>query len=245
MAGNWKMNTTPQTAVALARAIARSQLPHHIDIVLCPPAVSVTDVARAVVGTPLRVGVQNTHWLDAGPYTGEISVSMLIGVADVVLIGHSERRTLFGETDDNVRRKLAAVLTAGLTPILCVGETETVRDAGNAQAVVAQQVRSAVDLIDVETARSLVLAYEPVWAIGTGRTATPQQAAEAINWIREALGDALGRDTAQRTRVLYGGSVTPDNAHDLLAMYGIDGALVGGASLSPSDFVAIASAAVA
>ncbi len=245
VAGNWKMNTTPATAVQLAREIVRAGLPADVEIVLCPPSSSIADVTRAVSGTPIRVGAQNVHWIDAGAYTGEISVPMLEGVADVVIVGHSERRALFGETDDVVNRKLKSVLSAGLAPIVCVGETETARDAGETRDVVARQVHAALDGIELDVAELLVLAYEPIWAIGTGRTATPQQAAEAIGWIRESLESALDRATAQATRVLYGGSVTADNAREILAQNGIDGALVGGASLKAPDFVAIARSAVA
>ncbi len=245
VAGNWKMHTTPQSAVELARAIVRAELPADVEIVLCPPAIAVTDVARAVVGTPVRVGAQNMHWADAGAYTGEISAPMLVGVAEVVIVGHSERRADFGETDAIVNRKLRAALAAGLTPIVCVGETEAIRDAGGARETITSQVRSALAGIDSAAAEPLVLAYEPVWAIGTGRTATPKQAAEAIGWAREALSQALDAATAQRTRILYGGSVSPGNARELLAQDGVDGALVGGASLEAADFIAIAWSAIA
>ncbi len=244
VAGNWKMHTTPQSAVELARAIVRAGPPTEVDLVLCPPAIAVTDVARAVVGTLVRVGAQNMHWLDSGAFTGEISAPMLAGVADVVIVGHSERRADFGETDEMVNRKLQAALAAGLTPIVCVGETESVRDAGGARALITAQVEAALAGIDSTDAEPLVLAYEPVWAIGTGRTATPDQAAEAIGWAREALSQALDAAAAQRTRILYGGSVSPANARELLAQDGVDGALVGGASLKAADFIAIARSAV-
>ena len=187
VAGNWKMHTTPQSGVELARAIVRAEPPDGVDLVLCPPAIAVTDVARAVVGTSVRVGAQNMHWLDSGAFTGEISAPMLAGVAEVVIVGHSERRADFGETDEMVNRKLRAALAAGLTPIVCVGETESVRDAGGARALITAQVEAALAGIDSTAAEPLVMAYEPVWAIGTGRTATPEQAAEAIGWVREAL----------------------------------------------------------
>jgi triosephosphate isomerase len=239
------MNTTPTSAVRLARAIVRARLPTDVETVLCPPAISVPDVARAVTGTSIRVGVQNVNWREAGAYTGEISLAMLEGVADFVIIGHSERRSLFGETDKDVNRKLAAVLNAHLTPIVCVGETGPTRDAGETQLLVTHQVRAALDGIKPEPAGLLVLAYEPVWAIGTGRTATPDQAAEAVAWIREALESSLTADAARRTRVLYGGSVTAGNAREILAQDGIDGALVGSASLQAPDFAAIAQSAAA
>ena len=244
VAGNWKMHTTPRSGVELARAIVRAGPPDGADLVLCPPAIAVTDVARAVVGTSVRVGAQNMHWLDAGAFTGEIAAPMLAGVADVVIVGHSERRADFGETDEMVNHKLRAALAAGLTPIVCVGETEFVRDAGGARALITAQVQAALDGIDSRAAEPLVLAYEPVWAIGTGRTATPAQAAEAIGWAREALSQALDAAAAQRTRILYGGSVSPGNARELLAQDGVDGALVGGASLKADDFIAIARSAV-
>ena len=244
VAGNWKMHTTPQSAVELARAIVRAEPPAEVEIVLCPPAIAVTDVARAVVGTSVRVGAQNMHWAESGAFTGEIAAPMLMGVADVVIVGHSERRADFGETDEMVNCKLRAALAAGLTPIVCVGETESVRDAGGARALVTAQVRAALEGIDSTAAEPLVMAYEPVWAIGTGRTASPEQAAEAIGWAREALSQALDTAAARRTRVLYGGSVSPANARDLLAQDGVDGALVGGASLKAADFIAIARSAV-
>ena len=243
VAGNWKMHTTPRSAVELARAIVRAGAPDGVDLVLCPPAIAVTDVARAVVGTSVQVGAQNMHWLDSGAFTGEISAPMLAGVAEVVIVGHSERRADFGETDEMVNRKLRAALAAGLIPIVCVGETESVRDAGGARALITAQVEAALAGIDATAAEPLVLAYEPVWAIGTGRTASPEQAAEAIGWAREALSDALGAEPAQRTRILYGGSVSPSNARDLLTQDGVDGALVGGASLKAADFIAIARSA--
>jgi triosephosphate isomerase len=212
------------------------------EVVICPSFIALAACAERCSGGPVRVAAQNMHEEDSGAFTGEVSAPMLLeaGAAAVVL-GHSERRQLFGETDEALARKVPAALAAGLEPILCVGETEEARDAEQTEAVLERQI--AADLEAVEAARMdrLVIAYEPIWAIGTGRTASPAQAQEAIAFIRDLL-RARGGD-ADRVRILYGGSVKPGNATELMAEADIDGALVGGASLDPADFAAIVAAA--
>ena len=244
VAGNWKMNTTPATGVELARAVAALDLPHAaVDVVLCPPALGVTAVADAVRGTPIEVGVQNVHWEDAGAYTGEVAAGMAAGIAAYVLVGHSERRALFGETDAEVRRKVAGVLRHALTPIVMVGESLEQRDAGETQDQIQGQVAAALDGLTADSVAGLVIAYEPIWAIGTGRNATPAQAGEAIRWIRDAVRNGFGPAAADALRIQYGGSVNADNCVELLTDPDTDGALVGGASLDAAQFGAIVRAA--
>ena len=244
VAGNWKMNTTPATGVDLARALVAAELPHEaVDVVLCPPALGAQAVAAAVKGSPIRVATQNVHWEDSGAFTGEISASMLDGIADFVIAGHSERRAMFGDTDETVNRKVTAILAHGLTPIMCVGETLEQRDAGQTHHVVTTQTAAGLEGATAEQAAGLVVAYEPVWAIGTGRNATPEQAEEAIAWIRERIERDFGSASAGAVRIQYGGSVNRGNAESLLTRPGIDGALVGGASLKADEFAEIVRAA--
>jgi triosephosphate isomerase len=255
VAANWKMNMTNEEAKAyLARFLiaisdaARGTQPSSprrrlADIVLCPPFTALRTVVEQTLDSGIRVGAQNMHEAPHGAFTGEISVPMLVelGVSAVVL-GHSERRQHFGETDGALQRKVPAALEAGLMPILCVGETEQERDAGEMERKLRQQVQ--VDLAQVEDGLLpfVVIAYEPIWAIGTGRNATPEQAQEAISFLRALVGDR-DRDAAEHMRILYGGSVTAANAAELLGQSDIDGALVGGASLDPDEFTAIVTAA--
>jgi triosephosphate isomerase len=214
-----------------------------IDVVVCPPFTALAAAAERASGTPVLIAAQNVHEEDSGAYTGEVSIPMLadLGLAGAV-VGHSERRQHFCETDEALARKVPALLAAGLLPILCVGESEGERDGDETEAVLRRQVEA--DLAAVEPARlvEVVIAYEPIWAIGTGRTATPEQAQETIGFIRSLLAD---RDeaAAAATRIVYGGSVKPDNAGELFAQPDIDGGLVGGASLDPGDFLAICAAA--
>ncbi len=244
VAANWKMHTGPADGAELARAVAAQGLPlDAVDVVVLPPALGLSAVAEALRGTRLAVGAQHVHWESHGAFTGEISAAMLVGLAAYALTGHSERRRLFGETDRDVRRKARAIHDAGLTPIIAVGESLDERDGGQTEQVVRAQVEHALaDLTPALTAAS-VLAYEPVWAIGTGRTATPEQAEEAIGWIRAAVGALHGAAAAGQVRIQYGGSVTPANARALLGREGVDGALVGGASLDAASFAAIVQAA--
>ena len=241
VAGNWKMNTTLGEAVELA-ATVRQGLggDEGVELVLCPPFVSLAAVRDAVAGSPVKVGAQNMHFEASGAFTGEVSAPMLQGLCDYVLLGHSERRQLFGETDDLVNRKLQAALSVGLKPVLCVGETLEQREAGSAAAVIGGQVRAGLaDVVDITT---VAVAYEPVWAIGTGRAATPEIAAEIMGGtIRAVLQDMFGAE-ADGVPLLYGGSVNPGNVAGFAAEDCIHGALVGGASLQAGPFLEIARA---
>ena len=244
VAANWKMNTGPTDGAELARAVAAQDLPFAaVDVVLCPPAVGLTAVAAIVRDTPIAVGAQHVHWEANGAFTGEISVPMLGGLASYAITGHSERRQLFGETDRDVRRKTRAILAGGLTPIVAVGESLDQRDGGQTLAVLRAQVTQVFEALSPDQTAASVIAYEPVWAIGTGRNATPEQAQEAIGWIRDTVASAQGRPAAELVRIQYGGSVSPENCEELLSREGIDGALVGGASLDAAKFAAIVRAA--
>ena len=235
---NWKMNTTPESGVALAEDIRRA-LPgsdNNIDIIICPPFVALDRVGRTLEGSGISLGAQNVHAELEGAYTGEVSAPMLQGLVDFVIVGHSERRTLFGESDDSIGAKVAASVNSGLTPILCVGESLEDRRAGRAVDVVNSQLLTCLaGLDDVST---LLVAYEPVWAIGTGEAATPQIAQDMMASIRDALRSRFG-EAADTVRCLYGGSVSPDNVGDFVSQPDIDGALVGGASLSADSFASI------
>ena len=241
VAGNWKMNTTLEEAVSLASDVASGAVAASgVELVLCPPFISLAAVRRAVSGSSVRVGAQNMHHEAAGAYTGEVSATMLRSLCHYVIIGHSERRQLFGETDETVNRKVHAALAAGLSPIVCVGETLEQREGGQAADVVEGQVLAGV--ADVHDINDVVVAYEPVWAIGTGRAATPEIAEEIMGGaIRDALRDLFG-DDADSVPLLYGGSVNPSNAAAFAAMPSIDGALVGGASLQADQFLQVAAA---
>ncbi len=245
IAGNWKMNMTPSEALKLvSELIPAVQGKNGCEIVVCVPFVDIPAVVAAANGTPVKVGAQNVHFMESGAYTGEISASMLkeCGV-EYVVIGHSERRQYFGETDETVNLRLKAALAAGLTPILCVGELLTERDQGITAEVVSKQTKVALLGVAPEDARRVIIAYEPVWAIGTGRTATSEQADEVCGIIRAVLADLYGKDTAEAVTIQYGGSMKPSNAAELLAQYNVDGGLIGGASLKASDFTAIIDAA--
>jgi len=244
VAGNWKMHKTLRESAALAAAVARAGAVTGVEIVLAPTAPALAAVATAVAGHRIGVAAQNVHWEREGAFTGEISAPMIRDTgASWVIIGHSERRQLFGETDETVARKVRAALTALLTPIVCIGETLAERDAGDTLAVLDRQVRRGLDDVTGSELAGLVIAYEPVWAIGTGRTATPAQAQQAHAHIRQRLTQWFGAEASAACRLLYGGSVKPDNAQALLAQPDIDGALVGGASLDLDAFMAIVSAA--
>jgi triosephosphate isomerase len=229
----------------LCRAFFAAFLPlifdHQRDeIVVCPPIIDIVTAVEAASGSPVEIGAQNMFWEEEGAYTGEISAEMIkASGATHVIIGHSERRQYFGETDDTVNRKLKVALDAGLTPIVCVGEVLEEREAGITDDVLRRQCNIGFRGISGERAAKLVVAYEPVWAIGTGKTATPQIAAEAHLTIRGEAAKAFGKEFADKLRILYGGSVKPDNAKALMSETEIDGALVGGASLDPKSFAAI------
>jgi triosephosphate isomerase len=241
VAGNWKMNTTRATAVPLAGAVVRGVGPSpRITVVLCPPFPYLPYIAELVRGTPIGLGGQDAYCEPEGAFTGEVSPQMLLDVGcKYVIIGHSERRHKLGESDALINRKARAALTAGLTVILCVGETLEERDGGRTEAVLDAQITAGLEAVTAGMLRKAVLAYEPVWAIGTGRHATPEQAQEAQAFLRRRVGQLCGDEAAQGLRIQYGGSVTPENAAALMVQPDVDGALVGGASLSAEKFLAI------
>jgi triosephosphate isomerase len=246
ISGNWKMHKS----VAEARAYVDDLLPRldglgGVEVGLCVPFTALAATVEAARGSGIRVAAQNMHHADAGAFTGEVSPRMLLEVgADAVVLGHSERRELFGETDRALQEKVPAALDAGLQPILCVGETEDEREAGETERKLRHQVQEGLDKVPEERLGDVVIAYEPIWAIGTGKVATPEQAQEAIAFVRALVGDR-STDAAEAVRVLYGGSVKPDNAAEILAQDDVDGALVGGASLDPAGFAEIVKAATA
>ncbi|MBW1990464.1 MAG: triose-phosphate isomerase [Deltaproteobacteria bacterium] len=241
IAGNWKMHKTPQEAgVAAQKVKDLVKGVEGVDVMIAPSFVGIPAVAAAVAGSGIIVAGQNMHWEPQGAYTGEVSAPMLADAgATCVIIGHSERRQYFGETDDTVNKKVRAALAQGLLPVMCVGESEEERDAGKTFEVLDRQVAGGLEGISMTPDKPLVVAYEPVWAIGTGKTATPDQAQEAHAHIREKLASVMGKSLANATRILYGGSVKPGNIAELMAKDDIDGALVGGASLQPESFARI------
>lgn len=245
IAGNWKMNATHLEAIQMVQKLGYRLDPtdyDRVDVVVCPPFTALRSVQTVIETDYLRIqlGAQNVHWEAQGAFTGEVSPPMLarLGVKWVV-VGHSERRHIFGEDDATVARKLRAVLAHGMTPIVAVGETLEQREQEITEQVIGTQLSAALQGLDAATVGSLVVAYEPVWAIGTGRTATDDQAAEACGYLRRLVGEAWGDGVADRIRILYGGSVTAGNIAGLMAKRDIDGALVGGASLDPDKFASI------
>ncbi|HWS23014.1 MAG TPA: triose-phosphate isomerase [Anaerolineales bacterium] len=244
VAGNWKMNKTVEEARALVSLIGKDlNNLTNVEIVLCPPAMSIVAVANLVGGTKIGVGAQNLHWEPKGAFTGEISAEMIREFCGYVIIGHSERRTYFHETDQSVSKKVKAALQAGLIPIVCVGETLEENQSGKTSAVVRSQVMNGLNTISSDEASQIIIAYEPVWAIGTGLASSPEDAQNVHkNIIRKALSELFGEQTAEKIRILYGGSVTAANAAEFFNQPDIDGALVGGASLK-AEFVEIAKAA--
>ena len=241
VAGNWKMHKTAPEAAAFVAAFAPN-VPDGVDVAVCPPFTALAAAAEAAQGTPVAVYAQNMHQAEKGAFTGEISAAMLLDAGvDGVLIGHSERRQLFGETDEGVSEKAASAHAAGLRVILAVGETAEEREAALTEIVLERQVRAGLDGLTAEQVAATTIAYEPVWAIGTGLTATPEIAQAAHAFIRGLVEGIHG--VGERVRIQYGGSVKPDNAGELFARPDIDGGLIGGASLDPADLAAIASAA--
>ena len=242
LAANWKMNKTVAEAAEFVDALLPRIAATRCDVVICPSFLALSEVVERRRGTAVRVAAQNMHEEDSGAFTGEVSAPMLVELdVEAVVLGHSERRQFFGETDEALARKVPAALAADLEPILCVGETEAARDAGETEEVLERQLQTdlaGVESIDLER---VVVAYEPIWAIGTGRTATPEQAQEACAFIRDVL--RMRGAAADRVRILYGGSVKAANAAELLSKPDVDGALVGGASLDPVEFAAIVEAA--
>ncbi len=244
IAGNWKMNKTPAEAIVLAKEIAEVAKEAKCDVVICPTAVCLDGVLKAIDGSNVGVGAQNVHFEKSGAYTGEIAGNMLkeIGVKYVV-IGHSERRQYFGETDETVNKRTIAAIEAGLTPIVCVGETLTEREQGIMEETVRRQTKIAYLGIDGKDAENTVIAYEPVCAIGTGKTATADQAQEVCAIIRDTVCGLYGSEVAEKIRIQYGGSMNDANAAELLSKPDIDGGLIGGASLVAEKFGAIINAA--
>lgn len=244
IAGNWKMNKTPSEAAALASAIVEKNPSPECEVVLCVPFVDLFEAKKATEGSKIKVGAENIHWAESGAFTGEISGAMLkeIGV-DYVIIGHSERRQYFGETDATVNARIKAALNSGIKVILCVGELEAEREDGKTEEVVSRQVKAALEGVSTEDMANIVIAYEPVWAIGTGKTATSQQAEEVCALIRDLVKGLYNETVADDLTVQYGGSMNAKNAAELLAMKDIDGGLIGGASLKPDDFTVIINAA--
>jgi triosephosphate isomerase len=241
MAGNWKMYKTPAETTAFFESfrplVERSE---HCEIVICPPFTNLRAAVDAAQGTRIRVGAQNCYWEKEGAFTGEVSAAMVkASGCSHVIIGHSERRQYFGETDDTVLKRTLAALEAGLIPIVCVGERLEERESNRTNEVLAAQFRGGLSKLQEAQFHKIVIAYEPVWAIGTGKTATPDMAGETHRSIRGHVQSAFGRDAAANVRILYGGSVKPDNVKALMAQPEIDGVLVGGASLKPADFATI------
>jgi triosephosphate isomerase len=247
IAGNWKMNHTSGAAAELVSALTQSLADvDSVDVVVCPPMLSLDAALQAAQGSAIGVGSQNIHWAASGAFTGEVSADMLndAGVA-YVIIGHSERRQYFGETDTTVNQRLRAALDGGLIPIVCVGETLAQRESGDTESVVGTQLRDSLAGLSSEEMQKTIVAYEPVWAIGTGVTASPEQAQDVHAFIRALLADLHGQAIADVVRIQYGGSVKPGNSADLMGQADIDGALVGGASLKADDFTALIKNAIA
>jgi triosephosphate isomerase len=241
LAGNWKMYKTVAEALDFVAAV-KGPLADltGVEKAICVPFVSLSPLAEALRGTGIKLGAQNMHWEDQGAFTGEVSPLMLKGLCDLVIIGHSERRQYFGETDETVNKKIKAALTHGITPIVCVGESLEQNRAGETEAFVSRQVQAAFDGITAEQARGIIVAYEPIWAIGTGLAATPDDANRIIGQVvRATLAKLYGAEIAQAMRIQYGGSVNVKNVEELMIQPEIDGGLVGGASLKPDDYVTL------
>ena len=244
LAANWKMQKTiEETEDFLDRFVGDIGELSGKDIVVCPPFTSLATAVDRCRRSPVRIAAQNMHHAESGAYTGEISASMLTSIGvEAVILGHSERRALFGETDSELALKLVAALSAGLEPILCIGESEEEREGGQMEEVLRRQLEADLEQVGEQQLARIVIAYEPIWAIGTGKTASPEQAEEAVGFARSVVAERNPGAAAQM-RILYGGSVKPGNAEELLGREEIDGALVGGASLDPADFLAICEAA--
>ncbi len=244
IAGNWKMNKTPAEAKELIAAIAPLVKDAGCEVIACTPFVDLSAAQEAAQGTNIQIGAENCHWEKSGAYTGEISAEMLSSMGvNIVIIGHSERRQYFGETDVTVQKRVRAALDAGLTVILCVGETLEQREQGITSELVAMQTKIALGGVTAEELKRIIIAYEPVWAIGTGKTATAEQANEVCHTIREVIAGLYGKEAADAFTIQYGGSMNAGNAAELLAQPDVDGGLIGGASLKPQDFATIVKAA--
>ena len=241
IAGNWKMNNTVAAGTALVKELAPLVKDNNaVDIVVCPTFTALAAVCEAVKGTNIHVGAQNVHWEKSGAFTGEISAEMLteLGV-EYVVIGHSERREMFGETDEYVNKRAKAALAAGITPIICCGETLETREAGTTNDFVSGQIKAALEGLTAQQVASLVIAYEPIWAIGTGKSASQDDAQKMCKVVRDVVAADFGQEVADKVRVQYGGSVKPENVAEYMACPDVDGALVGGASLEAESFLAL------
>ena len=244
IAGNWKMNKTPAEAKELIAAMPPLVKDAGCEVIACTPFVDLSAAQEAAQGTNIQIGAENCHWEKSGAYTGEISAEMLASMGvNIVIIGHSERRQYFGETDVTVQKRVRAALDAGLTVILCVGETLEQREQGITSELVAMQTKIALGGVTAEELKRIIIAYEPVWAIGTGKTATAEQANEVCHTIREVIAGLYGKEAADAFTIQYGGSMNAGNAAELLAQPDVDGGLIGGASLKPNDFATIVKAA--
>ena len=241
IAGNWKMNNTVEESVELVNSLKqRVSDVYGREVLVCPPFVSLVVVKELLKNSNVKLGAQNMHFEKSGAFTGEISAGMLKSVGcEYVIVGHSERRQFFGDTDESVNKKMKAAFASGIVPIVCVGETLAQRESNEMFSVIERQVRKGLDGLTPEQAKKVVIAYEPVWAIGTGKTATPQQAEEVHALIRKIFSQMYGADAADAIRILYGGSVKSDNVSEIMKQPDIDGALVGGASLKADEFAKI------
>lgn len=240
IAGNWKMNNTLQQSLALVRELKPLVKDAKCEVVICPAYISLSEVVKEVEGTNIKVGAQNMYFEESGAFTGEVSATMLKELnISYVIIGHSERRQYFNETDETVNKKIRTAIKYGLIPIVCCGETLQQREAEITWEVLETQIKIGLKDFSKEEIEKLIVAYEPIWAIGTGKTASDEQANEAISYIRQEIAEIYGRDTSEKVRIQYGGSVKPSTIKQQMAQSDIDGALVGGASLKASDFAAI------
>ena len=237
IAGNWKLYKTVSEATVMLKELCQAPLPENVEVVVCPVFTALYPAREALAGSTVKLGAQDTYWEDQGAFTGEVSPALLQDVGcEYVIIGHSERRQYFGETDENVNKKMKAAMAGGLTPIICVGETLAEREAGETENVIVRQVKSGLTGITPQQAAGLVIAYEPVWAIGTGKTASSADAEQGCSLIRRTAAGLFGDEAANLLRIQYGGSVKPENIAVLMAEKNIDGALVGGASLEAKTF---------
>jgi len=241
IAGNWKMNNTIAAATELVNGIHFGhRWPGDVDVIVAPPLTAIPDVAKILNDSYISVAAQNIHWEPSGAFTGEVSADMIKEAgADYVIIGHSERRQFFGETDETVNKKTKAALETGLIPIVCCGETLEEREGNEVDTVIERQIIDGLSGLTENEVSDLIIAYEPIWAIGTGKTATPDQAEEVHALIRDLISRTFGVETTEKVRILYGGSVKPSNSKELMSLPNVDGALVGGASLTASDFIDI------
>ncbi|AUS10049.1 triose-phosphate isomerase [Laceyella sacchari] len=246
IAGNWKMHKTAAEALSFVDEVKRTTLPADVEAVLCAPYLALPALAEATQGTDIGIGAQNVHWEEQGAYTGEVSVPMLKAAGvQYVIIGHSERRAYFAETDETVNKKTRAALDGGLTPIVCVGETLAEREADKTKEVVQTQVKAACAGLSSAEMKRTIIAYEPVWAIGTGKASTAADAEEVCAFIRKTVADLYDQQVANEVRIQYGGSVKPENIRSFMAEPNIDGALVGGAALKADSFIQLVQAASA